>query len=244
MKANEVIVEDLNVLITESTYHDREHEDRKKEEKRLVEIVERTIENSGICLIPAFAVNRAQEVFTILVKEKIQCPIYVDGLAKKATIIINKYKKYLKEGDVIEKAIEKIEFVKKEDRKKILKEGSCVIICGNGFLNGGPAEFYFRKIKDHEENSVVFVGYQVEGSNGRKILENKTFEGKKIKVLVEKVDLSSHAGKKELIKFIKENNPEKIFCVHGENLESFVENLKEMGFEAIAPSIQNRVFYE
>ncbi|MEM5811400.1 MAG: MBL fold metallo-hydrolase [Candidatus Aenigmatarchaeota archaeon] len=241
IKAKKVKVENLNALIIESTYHDREHEKREKEEKRLVEIVEKTVENGGICLIPAFAVGRAQEVFSILTKEKVQCPIYIDGMAKRATIIINKYKKYLKEKDIIDKALKSIEFVNKNKRKKVLKEKSCVIICGSGFLDGGMSEFYFKKIKDDEKNSVVFVGYQVKDSKGRKVLEEKKYENEKVKAFVEKVDLSAHAGRKELLEFIKDNNPEKVFCVHGENIDSFVKELNEMGFDAINP-LEEKVY--
>jgi len=241
LKGNFLEIEGLNYLITESTYHNREHPDRKEEEKRLVKIIDETIENNGVCLIPSFAISRAQEVLMILSKYKVQAEIYMDGMSKKATIIISKYKKYLRNEKEFEKSLEKVKFVRKKERKKIIKR-PCVIISGSGFLDGGPALFYFEKLMKSEKNSIIFVGYQVENSIGRMVLEKKKYREKEVKSRVEKVDLSAHVGSSDLFEFIEKNNPEKIFCVHGENLEEFVGKLREKGFDATAPTEENRVF--
>ena len=57
-----------------------------------------------------------------------------------------------------------------------------------------------------------------------------------MKMNVKKFDFSSHASKSELFKFIKKLNPEKVFCVHGDNTEGFAEELQEKGFDSVAPN--------
>ncbi|MEM7820425.1 MAG: beta-CASP ribonuclease aCPSF1, partial [Candidatus Aenigmatarchaeota archaeon] len=116
-KADEDLPE-IDYLITESTYSDREHADRKSQEKELVRIINDTISNEGIVLVSGFAVGRIQELLLVLDKYGIDYPLYIDGMAKKATTIINQYASLLKEPRSLDKALQKVKYVSSERHRK------------------------------------------------------------------------------------------------------------------------------
>ena len=232
-------------LIIESTYADREHPDRKKEEKELVRMVDETISNNSPAIISAFAVGRAQEVLLILARYGISYPIFMDGMAKTATTIINKYKKYLRNPEDLEEALKFVTYVKENIRKRLVKEAACIITT-SGMLNGGPVVNYIRKLHKNERASLILTGWQTEGTPGRILLESGRFIYEKInlevKMKVRRFDFSAHAGRKSIFEFIRKLNPEKIFCVHGDHTEEFAEELIRDGFDAVAPIANNRIF--
>jgi putative mRNA 3-end processing factor len=232
-------------LIIESTYSDREHHDRKREEKELVKMIEETISDNQPAIVAAFAVGRAQEILLILAKHGVSYPIFMDGMAKKATTIINKYKKYLREPEDFEEALRLVTYVKGRMRRRLVKEAACIITT-SGMLTGGPVVKYIEKLHKKERASLILTGWQIEGTPGRTLLETGRFIYEnfdlEVKMRVKKFDFSAHAGRKGLFEFVKRINPEKVFCVHGDHTEEFAEELKREGFDAIAPLANNRVF--
>ncbi|MGC9059361.1 MAG: MBL fold metallo-hydrolase [Candidatus Aenigmatarchaeota archaeon] len=232
-------------LIIESTYSDRDHPDRVREEKELVKMVEETISENHPAIISVFAVGRAQEILLILYKHKISYPVFMDGMAKKATTIINKFKKYLREPEELNEALEFVTYVKGNMRRRILKE-ACAVITTSGMLNGGPVIKYIEKLYKKERASLILTGWQVEGTPGRILLETGRFIYEnldlEVKMKVRRFDFSAHAGRKQLFEFIKKVNPEKIFCIHGDHTQEFAEELKREGFEAVAPLANNKIF--
>jgi len=232
-------------LIIESTYSDRDHPDRIREEKELVKMVEETISENHPAIISVFAVGRAQEILLILYKHKISYPVFMDGMAKKATTIINKFKKYLREPEELNEALDFVTYVKGNMRRRILKE-ACAVITTSGMLNGGPVIKYIEKLYKKERASLILTGWQVEGTPGRILLETGRFIYEnldlEVKMKVRRFDFSAHAGRKQLFEFIKKVNPEKIFCIHGDHTQEFAEELKREGFEAVAPLANNRIF--
>lgn len=236
----------VDVLITESTYSDRDHPDRKSQEKELIRIINETLAVDGICLLACFAVSRAQEILLVLDKYKIDYLLYMDGMAKKATTIINQHKNLLKEPGSLDKALEKVHYISSDRmRKKVIKR-PCVIITSSGTLSGGPIVSYLKMLYRDRNSSLVFTGYQVEGSPGKTLLETGKYITKElnlgVRMFVRRLDFSSHLGRKELFDFIEKTNPEKIFCIHGDHTEEFALELKEKGFDAIAPLANNRIF--
>jgi putative mRNA 3-end processing factor len=106
-------------------------------------------------------------------------------------------------------------------------------------LNGGPVLNYITKLGP---NSKIFLtGYQVEGTNGDKLMHNKplSIEGRKevIKTPWAYYDFSAHSGKSDLFEYVKKSNPELVVCVHGEQkvADDFAESLKVEGFKAQVP---------
>jgi len=236
----------VDILITESTYSDRDHPDRKNQEKELMGIIRDTLAVDGVCLIAGFAISRIQEVLLILDKYGIDYPLYMDGMAKKATTILNKHKNLLKDPNSLDKALEKVRYISSPNRRKKIIREPCVILTTSGMLDGGPIVHYLKKLYDRQTCSLVLTGYQVEGSPGKTLLETGRFITEDlnldVKMFVKRLDFSSHAGRSELFKFVEKFSPEKVFCVHGDHTEEFAQELVEKGFDAVAPVANNRIF--
>jgi len=246
MSKNDDKISEVDYLITESTYGDREHLNRKDQEKQLNEIANDTLKSGGVCVISGFAVGRLQEVLLVLNKFGINYPVYMDGMAKNATTIINKWKKLLRNPDELDEALSKVQYVNSDNmRKKIVKK-PCVILTTSGMLTGGAVVQYIKRLYDDRKSSLLLTGYQLEDTPGKVLLETGRYISKgmnlELKMFVKRLDFSSHVGKSGLCEFIGKVNPQKVFCVHGDHTEDFAATLREKGFDAIAPVANNRVF--
>ncbi|MCD6371904.1 MAG: MBL fold metallo-hydrolase [Candidatus Aenigmarchaeota archaeon] len=248
LKKADLKLPNVDILITESTYADREHPNRKEQEKEMIRMIEETLAKNGKVIIAAFAVGRSQEVLLILNKYGIDYPLYLDGMAKKATTIINKFPKRLRERKLLDKVLRNVEYVKGERmRKRIIKEPS-VIVTTSGMLNGGPIVWYLKKLHKDMNSSLILTGWQLEGTPGRILLETGRYINEEegldfeVKMKVKRFDFSAHAGRSELLNYINRISPQTIFVIHGDHTEEFAVELREMGFDAIAPIANNRVF--
>ncbi|MFH7882511.1 MAG: MBL fold metallo-hydrolase [Candidatus Aenigmatarchaeota archaeon] len=246
LKGCEENLPEIDILITESTYSDRNHPNRKSQEKELIEIINETLARDANCLIAGFAVGRLQEIILVLNKYGIDYPLYLDGMAKKATTIITKHKELLRKSEKLESALEKVRYIHSaKERKKAIKHPS-VILSTSGMLQGGPITWYIKKLHKNFLNSLVLAGWQLEGTPGKILLETGKFVYENlnldIKMKVKRLDFSAHVGRSDLFKFIEKISPEKIFCIHGDHTEEFASELKEKGFDAVAPVANNRIF--
>jgi len=237
---------EIDYLITESTYAQKEHPDRKSQEKGLVQLVNETISNDGVALISSFAVGRAQEILHVLDSYGIDYPLYMDGMARQAAKIINKHKNLLKDPRSLDKALEKVTYVVGDRMREKIVRKPCAIITTSGMLSGGTVVPYIQKLHNDRNSSLMLTGFQVPNTPGHKLLQTGRFVHENIdvevKMFVKRWDFSAHAGKKELFSFIKDINPEKVFCVHGDDTIGFADELKQKGFDAIAPTKDNRIF--
>jgi len=248
LKACDLDLPKIDVLITESTYSDRDHPDRKSQEKELIDIVTQTVSNGGIALIPSFAVGRAQELLLILEQEGIDYPVYMDGMAKKATTIINRHKNLLRDPHELDDTLKKVKYVtSQKHRSKVVKD-PCAIITTSGMLSGGPTNSYMKMLHDDNNSSIVLTGWQANGTPGKLLLETGRYTNDEervdveVKMRVRRLDFSAHIGKKHLWEFIERTAPEKIFCVHGDHTEEFAQELNGKGWDAFAPIANNRTF--
>ncbi len=233
---------DYNALILETTYADRDHPDRKQTEQEFYNKIKETYDNGGHILVPAFAVDRTQEIINIIRKFDRNIPIYMDGMSKDATDIMFRNREFIRDPKQFRKYMDSVERVYGfRQRKRVLDE-PCVVVSTAGMLSGGPAMHYIKHL--NQNSAILFTGYCVEGTNGWK-LQNKgvmTIDRKEVSIGIPNhyFDFSAHAGKKELIQFAKDLNPEKIFCVHGEKCNEFAEELsKEHGFKAVGPNLND-----
>lgn len=233
----------VDVLITESTYAQREHPDRQKQEMGMIETIKGTLANEGIALLSCFAIARSQEVLLILDEYELKEKIFMDGMAKKATRIINEHPELQREYNQVKRAMQRLKvktITSPSIRRKALKE-PCIIVTTSGMLTGGPIAHYIEKLWDRKECSLILTGFQVPGTEGAILLETGHYIHEDldfpIKMNVRKFDFSSHASRSELLKFVKKVNPEKVFCVHGDNTKGFAKELKKEGFDAIAPEL-------
>ncbi|MFX1494330.1 MAG: MBL fold metallo-hydrolase [Promethearchaeota archaeon] len=249
------IIPRIDAVITESTYALRDHPLRKELERDFVESVIDVNENGGRVLIPAFGVARSQEVLLILNKYNLKNQIYVDGLARKVSVAYYDYPSYFRDFNYYKKSLKKAEFVSEKNRKKIAHKSNSIIISSSGMLRGGAAIDYIKLLLDDPNSAIYLVGYQVEGTPGRKLLDEKIFEFqlnkknknpsrkiiKKANCQVDYYDFSSHADRKHLMKYIHNlnfvDNSKYVFCIHGEDkvTTSFARDLANEGYNSVAP---------
>jgi len=228
-----------DTLITESTYSNRPHPPRHELEKKLIAIAEQTISKGGVLLLPAFAVGRAQELVRAL---HMFDNVYLDGMAIQACEIALSHPDFMREPGKYESALGNVTYIKKpNDRAKILARGGIVITTA-GMLEGGPALSYIPRL--NKNSRIVMTGHCVDGTNGRKLLETKTITLDKtefrVKTPVDYLDLSAHAGRDDLLRYINKCAPERIFVVHGDDCVNFASELSGMGYDACAPSVGER----
>jgi putative mRNA 3-end processing factor len=232
LEASKPDFKNIDVMITEATYGDRNHPNRNEEENKFLDEIIKTLKKSGSVLIPAFAVGRAQEIALILSKKNFNVPIYMDGMAKKVSNLYKNKSEFISNPNKYCKALENIKFVKSwKEREQIIKTQS-IIITTSGMLDGGPVIDYLSFFYHNSNHSILLTGYQGDGTNGKLLLdEGKIFiDGNRVKVKcnVVKFDFSAHAGKNEIINFIQKINPKHLFIQHAdeEGLKSIESEFK------------------
>jgi len=246
---------EIDVLITESTYSSREHPLREDLEKRFIDDTLDVIENGGNVLVPAFGVARSQEILLILEKYNFKNNIFIDGLARKILTEYSQFPDSFKDYARFKSAARKAQLVSKERRKKLKKRTRGLIISPSGMLKGGAAIEYIPSFLNDPNSAVFLVGYQVEGTPGRKLIDERIFEFKenerrnyqsydlliKAKCNIDYYDFSSHADKIHLNDYINNltfrDESKFIFCVHGDekSTTSFAHDLSKRDFNSVAP---------
>ncbi len=254
-----------STLITESTYGGKEDvfEQYKSIVNKFVNSIKDTILSGGKVLIPSFAVGRAQEVLFILenhMRSGIlpKANIYIDGMIRKAMRIYRHEVIYC--NDAIQKRIlisdddpfksKYFHFIKgKGERLRVAKSKEpAIIVTTSGMLTGGPAFKYLEHIANNSNDKIILVGYQAEGTNGRKlkdgerkiVIDEKEIE---IKNKVEYFHLSAHADRMQLLNFINSiNGLKNIFVVHGEERKSIelADHFKNK-FNVYVPKIKDNI---
>lgn len=232
-------VKDIDILILESTYSNRDHSPRKETEKKFFEAVESTIANEGIAVIPCFAVGRSAEVLMILDSFNPNFPIYLDGMSKTATEITLKYPEFLKNPKALRKALDNVRMIYSDNERKKIVKRPCAIVTSSGLLEGGPSVRYIKYLYNNSESSIIFTGFLIPKTAGRYLVDTGRFvtEGfdLKIKMGIYKFDFSAHLGRTDLFNFVNKIRPKKIICLHGDYCERFATELRGRGFDAIAP---------
>ncbi len=239
--ANVKDFKDIDILITESTYAAREHPDRAKTEKQLWEIVSDTISNGGTALIPAFAVGRSAEILLTLDSFRPKFPVFLDGMARKATEIALAHPDMVRDPKALARAMNNVRLIRNQNERKEALSQPCAIITTGGCIDGGPAAHYIKHLWRDEKNTMTFVGYQIPKTAGRYLLDTGRYVTEeldlKIKMKINQLDFSGHADRNDLFKFAKDLNPKKIICMHGDNCQRFAKELQGRGFDAVAPKM-------
>lgn len=254
-----LIAEADNVVI-ESTYGNRLHKAMDKTIEELVEAIKVTFKRGGNVIIPSFAVGRTQDLLYILnrlVREErlYNINIYIDSpLAEEAT------KAYLAHPECFdeearrllnEKASKnaiRIKFVNSVQESIALNniKSHAIIIAGSGMCEGGRIKHHLKHNLWRQECSIIFVGFQANGTLGRRIVDGEKvvrIYGEDIAVAAKVYTIggfSAHADQRELLQWLSafKNNPQ-IFVVHGEEETSlqFAEIIREqLGFTAHVPN--------
>jgi KH/beta-lactamase-domain protein len=239
----------VETLVLESTYGGRNdyQTDQEDSERKLKEVIQQTYDREGTVVIPAFAVGRSQEIMLVL-EEAMRSgdipdmPIHLDGMIWEATAIHTTYPEYLRD-DLRDRIFHDDEnpFLAdqfnhidggEEERKSVADGESSIILSTSGMITGGPIMSWLRHLGDDPDNTLTFVGYQAQGTLGRRIQngwdeipidDRYNGDGRgdtlTLEMDIETVDgFSGHADRQGLEDFVRTMNPrpEKVLCVHGD----------------------------
>lgn len=256
---------DVDVLFIESTYGDRQNPDEDVE-RDFAQIVNDALDRGGVLLIPAFAVGRTQEILYYLKKLRDtklipKCNIYVDS-----PMAIDSTKLYMRHPDFhrLTKAeldaqdtflhFDGLTYCRAQEDSKALNDirRNAIIISASGMLAGGRILHHLYHRLPHEQDTLMFTGFQAEGTRGRTILEGEPsvrIFGQEVRILcnVAKLDgLSAHADQGELFRWAQHLNqaPKFTFIVHGERLASeplfnYLQN--ELNWNCVIPEYLENV---
>jgi putative mRNA 3-end processing factor len=223
-------------LIMESTYSGRNHPDRLKTEYSMLKKITEVTNRGGMVIIPAFAVGRTQEMLMLLKDSKLE--FWLDGMGKSVNKIYQRFPSYLRSPKRLRQAISRTHEVHNYRARRRAAHGD-IIVTTSGMLDGGPVLNYVEDIRNDPKSAIMLTGYQVEGCNGRKLLESGMMEfqgvNERVRCEVLKYDFSAHAGHNELLGFAKGCDPEKIVLCHGDHREVLAEDLRMAGFEVLLP---------
>lgn len=232
------LIENTDYLLVESTYGNRVHEEHDPKE-RLAEIINATIKRGGKVVIPAFAIGRTQLLVYYIHELEAEgripsIPVVVDSPMASATTRL--YIKHTEDYDEeMRRAAElhrnplmtkRFRFVDSaaESRELCESEEPMIVISASGMANGGRILHHLAAALPNAKNTVVFVGYQAEGTRGRRLLNGEKeikIHGEMIPVVarVEKMgSLSAHADSDEVMRWLGsfKTPPKTLFIVHGE----------------------------
>ncbi|MCF6207327.1 MAG: MBL fold metallo-hydrolase, partial [Sulfurovum sp.] len=249
-------------LYVESTYGDRDHQSAEASIAEFKSVIIQTMKNWGNVIIPSFAVERTQEILCILKemhdrKELPQCKIFLDSpMATRATdvyrqhadLLSKKCQAFKKHDGTIFDFEDLVYTLDVEDSKKINDvDRRAIIIAGSGMCTGGRILHHFKNRLWNRKNALIFVGYQAEGTLGRKIVDGARWvkiynEDILIKASVHTINgFSAHADQSAIIHWISQMEGLKtVFLIHGEVnkqviLRSVLENALHQKAHIVEP---------
>ena len=244
-------------IITESTYGDRLHDAPDDVEARLLDVITKTcIENKGKIIIPAFSIDRTQEIVYALDRmhhfgKLPLIDVYVDSpLSVKATKVMSKHREYFNKNilDYISRDGDPFDFPylhyveSAEESKKInTMHKPCIIISASGMAEAGRVKHHIKNNIDSAMNTILLVGYASPSSLAGQLKAGNTEvrifgDFFKVKANVESMEnFSAHADYNEMLEYLTVQNPNKVrkcFLVHGEyeTQKAWAEKLTNVGY--------------
>ncbi|MDP3028758.1 MAG: MBL fold metallo-hydrolase [Deltaproteobacteria bacterium] len=255
-------IQEADFLFMESTYGDRLHKSKEKTHRELLHAIQDAVKNHEKVIIPAFAVERTQELIYILSRfyhEGLlpEIPIYIDSpLAISATEVFRNNTEFLNDQTHVllgrgdhPLALPTLSFARTTEESRAINQsaGPAIIIAASGMCDAGRIKHHLRNNLWRPGARIVFVGYQAQGTPGRQIIDG----AQKIKLFGEEIAIkakihtlggfSAHADQRELLEWLGNfTNPRlKVFVVHGEEDVSleFVKAIERtFWLEARAPN--------
>jgi metallo-beta-lactamase family protein len=267
---NKPIIRDPSVfdradyVVMESTYGDRDHENRGTVRDQLCDVINATVDAGGNVIIPTFAIERAQELMyemaQLLQEDRIpHVLVFLDSpMAVDATAVFLKHQECMDEEtlQLINSGQRLFQFpglqlVRHVHQSKAINRirGSCVIMAGSGMCTAGRIKHHLEKNVSRPESTIVIAGYQANGTLGRELANGAPvvrIHGKELDVRARVTQihgLSGHAGQSGLLKWLGHfgTPPRRLFLTHGE--EDSVTELchqitSKLGWAAEIPSYQ------
>ncbi len=217
-----------DTLILEATYSGREHDDRTEIENEFLDDIDDVLAKGGQAIIPSFAVGRTQELLMVL--DDRGYDVWFDGMGRTVNHIYLNHKGFLRSAGDLKRAVKNANPVRSNKTRKQAKEAE-VVVTTSGMLEGGPVLHYIMDKRRDPNTGIFLTGYQVEGTNGDRLLKNGMIQDRGATIPVEcsvkKYDFSAHAGHSQLLEFAHGCDPEKIVLMHGDNRGALAEDLKE-----------------
>lgn len=264
---NPEYIDEADYLIIESTYGNTAHESYEESTEKLIDIINKTVLRGGTVIIPSFAVGRTQELIYQLnkyyeynptIEEHMKIPVYVDSpmavdateaFKRNSSSFDDEARQLVLRGDNPFE-FENLRYVKSQEESMALNKYTFpkVIISSSGMATAGRIRHHLKHNLWDERNSLVFVGYQAEGTLGRILLDGI----KRVKILGEEINVkaeiynlagfSGHADQPMLLNWIGRfrKKPKKVFLVHGEEEPATAlsqEINRIYGIETIIPNI-------
>lgn len=233
----------VETMITESTYGGRDDKQTPREEanKKFLSKAKQTLNKGGKVIVPVFAVGRSQEVLGLLADEMqrdyFDYNVYIDGMINDVNALHTAYPEFLSEkvqNKVLDEnspfLMDNIKAIgSHQERQEVYEDDACIILTTSGSITGGPIMSYLQEEADKSENSLIFVGYQFEGSLGRKIqsgADRVEINGESVDVNLDTYTVSgfsAHSDRQQIINFSKNlrSTPNKILTNHGEASKCF-----------------------
>ncbi|MCI4339895.1 MAG: beta-CASP ribonuclease aCPSF1 [Thermoplasmata archaeon] len=239
----------LETLILESTYggYRDVQPTRQQATEEFSALASKVVGRGGKLIVPVFAVGRSQEVMLVL-EERMRegkiprVPVYLDGMIFEATAIHTAYPEYLnsqlrtqifQQGDnpFLSDIFHRIDSASMRNDVLDSKE-ACIVLATSGMMSGGPVMEYFRAWANDEKNGILFVGYQADGTFGRRLqrgMGEATFmDGGRqasvgVKLEVATIEgFSGHSDRVQLMNYIAtvDPRPQRIILNHGEESKS------------------------
>lgn len=216
--------DNVDYLIIETTYGDKNHKPRQEESGRLITKSLEVLNNGGKVIIPTFAIGRTQEILYTLSNSEIcgKFPIYIDTpLGNKVTNLMEKYVFYLK-NSISKKLLRNNLFgeynsIGSDSESKLIAASNepYIVLSASGMLEGGRVLNHFNTVKDDKKSLLMFCGYQGYGTRGQKVLSQEV----KVSCSIDSVSgFSAHASQSELLEYIErlKYTPYKTYLIHGD----------------------------
>lgn len=261
------VITGADYVIMECTYGNRFHRDKHNRVSKLKEVIEETYHKGGNLIIPAFAVERTQDLLydinALYIAGKIPpMDVYIDSpMAVAATEVFKRHPecfdtetKKLVAGGKDPLTMPLLRFSRTTEESMALNKikGGAIILSASGMCDAGRIKHHLKHNLWRPECTVLFVGYQAPGTKGQRLLDGVSSirihgEEVAVKADIRNIDgYSSHADQKALLEWLGrfESKPEKVFLVHG-SPGALAEMEKQIslqtGYAAYAPAWQESV---
>lgn len=257
----------VDTVITESTYGNRIHEDESTRSKLLKEAIITTVTQKGVLVIPAFAVERTQQLLyemNTLVEKKELPPVdvFMDSpMAIAVSSVIEEFPGYYNEEALrlIRSGDDFFQFpglhiTKSRDESKAINVAPKpkIIIAGSGMMNGGRIQHHLVRYLSDPKSCILIIGYQAHGTLGHRLYageKNVTVLGERIRVKARVTSIgaySAHADQQMLVDWIgrSASKPSRVFCTHGEEAAAAALATRissDLGIDADVPRLGDTV---
>lgn len=261
------LVEEMDFLLIESTYGNRQHDASDQMEDEFVGVVKEAVERSARVLIPAFAIGRTQEIVYILHDLQVRgaipdIPMFVDSpLAVDVTEVYRIHAEcfnaetrglLFKHEDPF--GLKRLQYVREREASVAINQVTepCIIIAGAGMCEGGRIRHHLVQCIENAKHTILIVSYQAVNTLGRRLADRET----KVKIFGEEYKrrarvkilngLSAHADSAELIEWVSAGTRKlkRAFIVHGEEQQSLflADKLRELGIPDVSVPQRGQTF--